>query len=238
MILCLDSGNSRLKWGMHDGRSWLEQGAVAQGDAGGLSASLARLPQPDRILMANVAGEAVRQDIAQSLAHWGVPLEIVRSAPAVAGVTNLYKNPTQLGVDRWCALVAAWHMVRGPAVVVMAGTATTIDTLDEQGAFIGGLILPGMALMRDALAGGTAGLRAADGDYQPWPRCTADAMVSGVLDAQAGAIERAFHRLPQAEKTCIISGGNASGISACLEIPHRVAHNLPLDGIVHIARDS
>ncbi|WP_150429785.1 type III pantothenate kinase [Dechloromonas sp. CZR5] len=236
MIVCLDSGNSRIKWGVHDGTGWLAQGAVTHDQPECLTQLLIDWPQPERVMLANVAGAEAYARIRRQLAPWHAVWCDVKSSPAAQGVSNLYDAPERLGVDRWCALIGAWALHRSPAVVVMAGTATTIDTLDAAGRFVGGCILPGVGLMLRSLAGGTAGLPFADGQYSPYPRCTDDAIVSGALEAQAGAIERAFARLPGDAGICLLSGGYGNRISPCLAIPHQLADNLPLEGLRQIAR--
>ncbi len=234
MILCLDSGNSRIKWGLWSAGAWQAQGAVAHGALAELTALPTQYPAPQRILLANVAGEVAESAIRSALAPWAERIEVVRSRAACAGVVNDYQNPGQLGVDRWCALLGAHRLAHGPVIVVMAGTATTIDTLDATGHFRGGLILPGIDLMRRALARDTAALPLADGQYVAWPRCTADAISSGIIDAQVGAIERARQRLEGAE--CLVSGGNAALLAPHLAAPCRVIEQLPLLGLLEIAQ--
>ncbi len=235
MIVCLDSGNTRIKWGVHDGTAWLAQGAVAQAEVGSLAELVERWPQPEQVLLANVAGATAGQRIRAQLAGWGPLIREVFASGQAAGVTNLYTEPQRLGVDRWCALIGARRLVGSPAVVVMAGTATTIDSLDAEGNFLGGFILPGVDLMLRALARETAGLPFAAGQYRPWPRCTDDAIVSGAIEAQAGAIERAWQRLAGTEKACLLSGGNAGRLAKALVIPHLLVENLPLEGLQVIA---
>ena len=235
MIVCLDSGNTRIKWGVHDGAGWLAQGAVAHAEVASLSELLARWPQPERVMLANVAGPEAARRIRLHLAGWQSSIHEVKSAASACGVTNLYNIPERLGVDRWCALIGARALTAGPVVVVMAGTATTIDTLDADGRFLGGDILPGVGLMLHSLAHGTADLPLADGRYFAYPRCTADAIVSGVIEAQAGAIERAHARLPGGAAGCFLSGGYAGRIAPHLVIPYCLVDNLPLEGLKQIA---
>lgn len=238
MIVCIDCGNSRLKWGIHDGLSWVAQGVLAHAELDQLGLLCASWPQPQRVMLANVAGPALGDAIVRALAPWSAVLHVVESAVAGGGVTNLYKNPRQLGVDRWCALVGARSLGQAPRLVVMAGTATTIDSLDGDGNFTGGLILPGLELMLRALAKGTAGLPFATGQHTALPRSTDDAIVSGCLEAQLGAIERAFARLPQDTACCLLSGGHAEALGHHLVIPHVLAHNLPLEGLRQLAIES
>lgn len=236
MILCLDCGNSRLKWGLHDGADWLEQGALTHGEIPALAGLTQRWPQPGQVLLANVAGPAVGESIRRSLGNWADRLQEVRSTARCAGVSNLYARPGQLGVDRWCALIGAWGQRQAACLVVMAGTATTVDTLDAGGNFLGGLILPGSELMRRTLARDTAGLPLAEGNWSATPRCTEDAIATGAIEAQAGAIERAFARLATPGAVCLVSGGNADVLIHHLAMPCIRAQNLPLEGLLRIGR--
>ena len=236
MILCLDSGNSRVKWGLRAAGQWRAGGAVTHAEVPRLAALPRQWPQPRQILLANVAGDAAASALRAALSAWGaVPWQEIRSSAGAGGVSNGYENPEKLGVDRWCALIAAHRLVSGPALVVMAGTATTIDTLDAEGNFRGGLILPGLDLMRRALARETAGLPFANGHYAALPRCTDDAIVSGTLEAQAGAVERAWQRLNDGAAACLLSGGNAPALQPLLSIPCQLVDNLPLEGLAALA---
>ena len=234
MIVCLDSGNSRIKWGVHAGGAWLEQGAAGHDEAA-LAALVRRWPRPERLLLANVAGPAAAARIRQNLGPWAPLLQEARSERERAGVVNHYRHPERLGVDRWCALIGARGRTRSPCLVVMAGTATTIDTLDDDGHFRGGLILPGSDLMRESLARDTAQLPLGRGQWAALPECTEDAIASGILEAQAGAVERAFARLASPSARCLVSGGNAGALLAHLGIPCAEAPNLPLEGLLRLA---
>jgi type III pantothenate kinase len=235
MIICIDCGNSRLKWGVHDNQSWVAQGVLAHTQIDQLGELCQLWPQPQRIMLANVAGPELGKAICDIFSPWAAALCIVKSTATAGGVSNRYNNPGQLGVDRWCALVGARSLAQTPCLVVMAGTATTIDSLDNDGNFIGGLILPGLELMQKALAKGTAGLPFAAGRYSATPRCTDDAIATGCIEAQLGAIERAFTRLAADTACCLLSGGNAETLAHHLTIPHALAHNLPLEGLRQLA---
>src|SRR5205085_12624801 len=133
-------------------------------------------------------------------------------------VTNRY-DTLQPGADRWAALLGAWHRQRGACLVVGAGTATTADLLSTRGEFRGGIIFPGLELMKRSLAENTTRLPFAEGAWAEEPRNTADAIETGVLQAQAGAIERMYAQLTRVEGSsaaCLISGGAAARIAQCL----------------------
>lgn len=242
MILTIDCGNTRLKWALyalpvlaprtappapiaHDS---VPVGALAQ-----LDAPWRALPQPQSIVIANVAGDALRTTLAALLSRWPAEPLWALAATRACGVSSLYEPPSQLGVDRWAALIGAWGRCAGACLVVSAGTATTIDTLGASGEFPGGRILAGVDLMKKALATNTAGLALQQGHYALDPRNTADAIESGCLDAQAGAIERCHARLP-AGAPCLITGGAAAAIAARLTIAATVVDNLVLEGLLRI----
>lgn len=227
-ILCLDAGNSRLKCGLHDGGGWRMQGVLNYAAFDDLGAELTE--RPTRIVACNVAGEAVRQRIEALADRLDLPLDWLTGSSAARGMINGYDRPEQLGADRWAALIAAHALHAGPAVVVMAGTATTIDALDGSGRFRGGLILPGLSLMRTALASNTADLPDALGRYRSQPTNTDDAIVSGSIDATLGAIERLRATLGR-EALCLLSGGAAAELAPHLNPPCRLVDNLVLEGL-------
>jgi type III pantothenate kinase len=235
MILAIDCGNTRAKWGMRDANAagWHALGAMPLADIARLGEDWSSLPAPARIMIANVAGEPARAALCAVLARFGVEPVWIRSRAAQCGVSNGYADPAQLGVDRWAALVGARQLQRGACLVVNAGTATTADMLTAAGEFRGGIILPGVDLMKRALAANTAGLALAAGHFADEPQCTADAIESGCLHAQAGAIERMFARL-EPGAVCLLSGGNAGRILPMLNIPVRTVDNLTLEGLVRM----
>lgn len=231
-VLCIDCGNTRLKWGLREDDRWLAVDALPTGDAQRLGDALTTTPS--RIVACNVAGETVATQIETLAAHLSVPLSWVRSEASRCGVENRYDNPAQLGADRWAALIGARSLYDGACLVVNAGTATTIDVLDAEGVFQGGLIVPGLDLMRESLARKTAGLPLAAGRLRDLPRNTDDAIVSGCLNATLGAIERMFRRLPEGA-VCLLSGGAAATIAPLLTIPYRSVPNLVLEGLARVA---
>jgi len=235
MILAIDCGNTRVKWGLREPGEpgWRGSGAVPLADIARLNTEWSALPAPSRIVVANVAGARAREALALPLSRFAAKAEWLVSKKEQCGVTNGYADPGQLGADRWASLIGAWHLVRGACLVVNAGTATTVDRLSSQGIFRGGIILPGVELMKRALQEHTAGLPLAQGRYAEDPRCTADAIETGCLHAQAGAIERMYAGL-EAGAACLVSGGNANRIIPLLNIPARAADNLALEGLVWV----
>jgi type III pantothenate kinase len=229
MKLLLDMGNSRLKWGLADGGRWLAQGAFDHAEPWDFDSVLPA--QLDGAAGVSVAGDAAMDRLAAALAPWSLQVEWLRPTRQACGVTCLY-DTTQLGADRWAALLGAWHVHGAAALVVTAGTATTVDVLRADGSFPGGLILPGVDLMKRALAGNTAQLPLADGVRVDLPTRTVDAIHMGCLQAQAGAVERMYrHIAGQTQACCLLNGGAAPLIAPLLEVPCRLVDNLVLEGV-------
>ncbi|HLX22175.1 MAG TPA: type III pantothenate kinase [Usitatibacter sp.] len=240
-ILAIDSGNTRIKWAVHDGHAWSAAGAIATSDSATLYEAMLPAFPVDRAVASNVAGAEVAARIVDACRRARVELAIVVPQQAQLGVTNAYREPWQLGSDRWAALIAAHRGYKGHKLVVNVGTALTVDALTADGHFMGGLIVPGPALMRRSLDLGTAGLRLTEGAMREFPQGTADAITSGSIQASVGAITRLG--LEMAARDCpvsriILSGGAAGEIAAWLPYPAILQDNLVLDGLVAIARNA
>jgi len=240
MNLAIDAGNSRVKWGWHDGESWKSVSTVSliEFAAGGhdINPFATTHDNPSNIVISNVAGDGAHELLLNWTGIFEAEPRWVRGMPEQCGVRNLYDRPEQLGPDRWAALIAARTLEKGACLVVNAGTATTVDLLSAEGVFLGGLILPGVDLMRFVLHEHTGKLPIQDGQYVRTPRNTLDAIETGCRHAQAGAVERMF-RVAGAGTQCIISGGAGPALIERLDIPCRYFENLVLEGIAHIARE-
>ena len=232
-MLLLDVGNSRCKWALVQNGRWEHQGVVGNTEWIALEHALSALPAPTRILVSNVAGEAMAQRLRAVCAKWQRPPEFVTASSEQCGVRNGYEQPERLGSDRWAALIAAWSHVHGACLVVNCGTATTIDALSAQGEFLGGLILPGVSLMQHSLATNTAQLIAEQGALQDFPRNTADAIHSGMLRATLGAIRHQFGLLQArgGPVRCLLGGGAADVVKPHLDLPLERMDNLVLQGL-------
>jgi type III pantothenate kinase len=248
-FLAVDIGNTRLKWALYGGPSpgaaLLRQGAVFLEAIDGLAEGPWRdlLPAPASMLGSVVAGEGIRRRTEAQLELWDVEPRWVVSGASACGVTNGYDHPSRLGVDRWVALIGARHRMLGrggparPVLVVMVGTAVTVDALDAGGRFLGGLILPGFGLMLRALEMGTAGLKAPTGEAVDFPTNTSDALMSGGADAIAGAVERMHRKLlarTGQEPALIMSGGAAVKLASISDLPFESVETLIFEGLLQL----
>jgi len=250
-VLAIDAGNSRIKWGIADDSGWLRRAWVDTTDAASIGAAIEDLPAPMYIVVSNVAGDGVRDAMTRALAHLTVAPVWVRAREQQCGVRSGYADPAQLGSDRWAGLIAAWKLYRCACIVVNAGTTVTVDALSGDGVFLGGVIVPGMELMRRSLARGTAQLTLQPGTFCYFPDNTADAIISGAINALAGAIDRmrgymekmgqfgedgghAEHDRP----LVLLSGGAAALIQPQLNGRTKLVDNLVLEGLLEMARNN
>ena len=247
-FLALDVGNTRLKWALfdrpHPDAQLLAHGAEFLENIETLGEGpWADLPQPTRMLGCIVAGDAVKRRVQEQMEHWDVSPVWVVSSAREGGVINGYDHPTRLGADRWVAMIGARQRMlrqglRQPLVVVMVGTAVTVEAIDAEGLFLGGLILPGHGIMLRALESGTAGLHVPTGEVRLFPTNTSDALTSGGTYAIAGACERMVQHLRQhsaQEPLCIMTGGAGWKMAPSMSVQFELVESLIFDGLLAIA---
>ena len=261
--LLVDAGNTRVKWALIAANlsvptqldSWLKHGSVLHKELPSLSSQIADAAtrQISSIWISNVAGSEIQTLLIEQFTQIAPNAKIhyFRAQPELAGITNAYAQPTQLGCDRFASAIAARHLFPDQALlVVTCGTATTIDAISADARFTGGMILPGLKLMAQSLARNTAQLPEVPDPAAPQPLFadnTQQAIINGCISAQVGAIERAYHgyhadlghnldaSLTNQKPTCIISGGAAPYLVPHLSIPIRLEDNLVLRGLAVVA---
>jgi type III pantothenate kinase len=239
-ILAIDAGNTRVKWGLHDGNRWLQQGAFATSDTERFDEALTLAEAPASAIIANVAGERVAEILSGVLRARGIEPSWAQSRAEQSGVRSSYADPGQLGVDRWAALIGARHLYAGPCVVVNVGTTMTVDALSSDSIFLGGFIVCGYSIMREALARHTAQLELYEGSFSFFPDNTADAIASGALNALAGAVDRMcgyMMEVGEDEPLIVLSGGNAALLEPRLRSAPERVENLVLEGLVRMGAE-
>ncbi len=289
--LLIDIGNSRIKWRIADSRAeWPlyddadehdhqahdadESGSFQLRDVAQLESRFGerRDRAPSVVHLSNVAGAEVEGAMRDAVsAAWGdVPVHSLIPNASQCGVVNGYRDKSQLGPDRWAAMLGAHALFPDRHLLVCGfGTATTIDLMlsdekDDLASFEGGLILPGFEAMRRMLARDTARLPLAQGEVVDFATCTDDAIASGIVAAQAGAVARSLryacgriaakhrasdelNRLSNSLSKgnsrpllCVLAGGGAKSMAAHLDdidVPMRIVTDLVLRGLHAIARD-
>lgn len=256
MLLTIDAGNTRTKWAIFNAAGEISHAQACPNDALTEADFSPETLHYQRVVISNVAGEQHAVLLASKLAQYALPVRWIKSTAQACDVHNGYALAETLGSDRWTAMIAAWHSVHAPCVVVNAGTAVTIDALQvdvlqamppqPQAKFIGGLILPGLNLMQQSL-----GLAAAQlpmlplaSDAAPasttaiFASNTASAMHAGALHAILGAVilmAQALKLQCQQTPCIIVSGGNAAMLYENLmkhyTAPVFLMENLVLQGL-------
>jgi len=248
MLLLIDAGNTRLKWALLDPLqpaalgAWRQHGSVSHVELDRASAEWASL-QVSRIIVSNVAGAVFQATLSGALPP-DCRVQWFGSGASLAGITNHYREPTQLGSDRFAAAIGAHALYPDQHLIVATcGTATTIDLISAAGDFVGGMIAPGLQLMAQSLAINTAQLPQVNDPNRmaaQFAQHTEAAILSGCLTAQVGAIEHAVRHcveLSSATTTsaepplCILSGGAAQFVQPSLRIAHKLVDNLVLIGL-------
>jgi type III pantothenate kinase len=200
--------------------------------------------KPQRVLVSNVAGPKMAKTLARlSRKLFRLEIEFVTAAPEFQGLTNGYLDPTLLGADRWLALIGAWTKVRSALCVVDAGTAVKVDSVDATGLHLGGLIVPGIHMMREALMNNTADI--ADAAMHSTHSLagvlannTIGAVSRGAVFALAGMADRAAEIIQQSTGTkpkLFITGGDAGMITGTMRSQGEIVPDLVLQGLAVIA---
>jgi len=242
--LLVDLGNTRVKWAWLDGGALLTPGDLAhEGLAGrALVERMAGGGNPGEVRVASVAAPERSRDLCLALeAAFRVPVRLARVGRAAAGVQCAYREPAQLGVDRWLAMVAAHHLYpRSAACVVDAGTAWTIDVVQADGLHLGGLIVPGPRMMRDALLDATGGIASSvrlmaepTGHAAAWGRDTEACIRLGSWRAGVALVESCMAALSghREAPVLVVSGGDAPGLMSMLPGPADHRPQLVLEGL-------
>ncbi len=224
-ICLLDLGNSRFKW------RWLGQGGAGQsyrrpysgtGSVADLVAALRASGAGRELYVASVREAAFETALRE---HWTAVADRAPRflrVPEAGPIRLAYREPQRFGVDRYLALLGARSQLRGPLVVVDAGTVITFDALDAGGQHLGGCLFPGWRLLRDSLQRGAAALARVGG--APAGNVLADSTAAGIqggLQTGLAAALRAIvaemgARMGGEAPTVVVTGGDADRVAAAL----------------------
>lgn len=213
-----------------------------------LAAFLAEHSRPDGLVCCAPVPEAQQARLQALLAGVLPDVEVswLKVHRRKGGVRPAYEDPARFGVDRYVALLAARAKHRNQAVIVLdLGTAVTIDAMDRGGRHLGGLILPGLAMLGDVLRARLPQLDSqgeATGSLPEdllLPVTTEDAVALGTHAFYVGGIEQIVADLlprMEAEPVILACGGDAPVFCRAtgLDVEHQP--NLVLDGMVLAAQ--
>ncbi|EGV32030.1 putative transcriptional acitvator, Baf family [Thiorhodococcus drewsii AZ1] len=243
-MLLLDIGNTNLRWSRAAAEGVSQPEIVRHGGAVPLDllACWETLEPPSRMLVSNVGGGGVGESLCRvARAYWGVEPEFACSRASWRGLRIAYADPGRLGVDRWLALVEAHASGARPALIVDAGTAVTFDLMLGDGRHLGGVILPGVEMMRNSLLAGTQIPRIqSEPTGEPWAADTGTAVAAGSVQAVAALTDRLFERLAVesgSDPRLLLTGGDADRIQDAIAKPCERVPDLVLRGLMRIAQN-
>ena len=241
-FLLLDGGNSQLKWAWVENGTFSEVGHAPYRDLTQLGEEWLQFADEDvKIVGCAVCGSVKKAMVEEQLTR---PVEWLSSMPQALGIRNHYRRPEEHGSDRWFNALGSRRFTQNACVVVSCGTAVTTDALTEDNHYLGGTIMPGFHLMKEAMALKTANLNRPIGKVYPFPTTTPNAIASGMMDAVCGALMMMHGRLK--DKTggdkpvdIIITGGGAGRVVQALpeSFVHdnqvKIVDNLVIHGLLH-----
>jgi len=253
MRLLFDVGNTRVKWAVEgDGKLDAVDAFVHAGcDLAKIREQLdsrIQMASVDSVWLSCVGSESISRLLEQWVSdRFGLTINLVKVAEQACDITNNYADISKLGVDRWVAALGVREFVAsGDVLIIDAGTAITIDVLDADNVFQGGVILPGMVLMHDSLIGRTAGIESQlSGDVKLIGRTTQECVNSGVRRGVVGAVEKVVFEMrrylqnetAQANSpSVLIAGGDADLIKQNSSFEYQSADNLVLRGLATLAK--
>ncbi|OFV34125.1 biotin--[acetyl-CoA-carboxylase] ligase [Neisseria sp. HMSC15G01] len=241
-FLLLDGGNSQLKWAWVENGTFSEVGRAPYRDLTQLGEEWLQFADDDvKIVGCAVCGSVKKAMVEEQLTR---PVEWLSSMPQALGIRNHYRRPEEHGSDRWFNALGSRRFTQNACVVVSCGTAVTTDALTEDNHYLGGTIMPGFHLMKEAMALKTANLNRPIGKVYPFPTTTPNAIASGMMDAVCGALMMMHGRLK--DKTgggkpvdIIITGGGAARVVQALpeafvhDNQVKIVDNLVIHGLLH-----
>ena len=239
-MLTIDIGNSRIKWVQWDDRSMVCRGASGYDKEQlpqQLSTMFAEL-QTSRIVIASVADDAVNLHVRHWFIHnWQLEPEFVKSQKQQLGVVNSYLNPESMGVDRWMALLAAYEKYQQALCVIDCGTAVTFDVLSSEGMHQGGLIMPGVYMMQQALFRDTDRVNIGAGKLVPLANNTSDAVYSGCLQLLASGLDGlCMQQSVDDGLLCVLTGGDGELLAGLMNCHCSYEPDLILYGLQAVSR--
>ena len=246
MLLVVDVGNTHTVLGLYDGERLVHDFRI--------ETSKGRTSDEYHVLLLNLLALAgiERNDVRASILASVVPSfndivveaidrafdhEIMVVGPGIkTGMPVLYENPREVGADRIVNAVAAYERVKGAAIVVDFGTATTFDCISEKGEYLGGAIAPGIQISASALFAHAARLPRSEITRPPRAigRNTVHSMQSGIVFGYVGLVDGLVRRLTSeidTEVSVIATGGLARLIEPDSETIQEVDEYLTLEGL-------
>jgi type III pantothenate kinase len=248
MDLLIDTGNSSIKWArLESGVLGSMESVLHEGfenPAGLFDSIWGKIPTPNRVLVSNVAGEQFSAAFKSwAKVAWGCSVILAQPQLGACGVVNGYTEAEKLGVDRWLALIGVRSLTQEAVIIVDAGTAITVDAMNNQGQHLGGVIAPGLVMMQASLIKETSGieLETQAEQFQCPANNTEQAIFSGAHNAVVGMINQTMDLLQEKMEMPVqffITGGDAKCLLPVLVNQYQYESALVLQGLAKAAGET
>jgi len=245
-MFLIDIGNSRIKWSFHINGKFVKKGeAQYQKELEQqLSDAWGEVRAPEKVFIANVAAPKILKIVTTWIStQWKIDAIVITTTPECRGVTNAYLEPEKLGVDRWLAMLAAYKICGKETLMIDCGSALTIDALSATGEHLGGLILPGMQMMKKSLIKGASGVKIKNDPSEHvalFARDTEGAVIGGALYAMVAVIDRIVVDVRDslgANVALVITGGDVPALKPLLAYKFQHEPDLVLQGLAMVAME-
>ena len=250
MLLAIDLGNTNTVFGVYDSgnltKSWRlsTQKARTVDEYGILLRNLFALEQLDVAVIDAVIIASVVPPLDPTLdemARRYFSVEPIFVSSENAGIRILYHDPSEVGADRIVDAVAAVERYGAPAIIVDLGTATTFDGITREGAYLGGLIAPGIEISARALTDSAARLPRVDiqKPNELIGRSTETSMQSGFFWGYVALVDGVIDRMKLElgdDARVIATGGMARFVEGESKWVSTIDPDLTLDGLYLVAK--
>lgn len=222
----IDIGNSKIKWALVElsQNDFVDSGDDLE-DINAIDSNLLL-----DIWISSVATESIFNDAVTRLSAFDKPIFQAKTGLVFERLNNGYNDYSKLGIDRWLTMVYVANKFTKPSIIVDAGSAITLDYIDEEGCFVGGWILPGLQTSLRGLNQNTSlGLKTFEHHVDLTPSITTEkGVANGIIAAAAGAIERFEIVIQNKEKALqkLITGGDG------LVLKNYLAHDWEFDAML------
>lgn len=239
MILLIDIGNTRIKWGVLKNNKVNYGGAFFYKNLP-LEAAFAMNWAPlsmSRVAISNVGGKLIGDAVAGwLLKNKKIKAEFFFAEPECFGLRLGYTQPKTFGMDRFFAMLACWHNIQSAFVLLGCGSATTFDAVMSTGQHLGSLIAPGLYLQHTAIAqlANCAIPSEMSVQQQALGKSTAEAISQGTIQLISGFFNHQVHALAHQTEAAfryVITGGDAESILPFLNFPCEYRPHIVLEGL-------
>lgn len=253
MLLAIDVGNTQTVLGVYDDERLVHMWRIATNvdyTSDELRIKVHTLLEAENLKEECIDGAILASVVPTIIHDWekvclrafNVELKVV-TASSCAHLLNIDKTEfPELGADRVADAIAAKALYGSPVVVVDFGTATNIEVIDKDGAFVGGIIAPGVDTSMRALYARAALLRAIELEDPGVAigKNTTDAVKVGVVVGEGARIDGLVNRIEKElgyETKVVATGGLSHRIAPVSEKITEVNLELTLQGLLRIYQE-